>query len=287
MNLDVWLKSLALPRAAYRDERIPKKLLLEQGLPTRADRTAVQQGIAELRWHCAIQPAVCGVPAYSDSVCAYEEIHVLLLRLQTAAPSGRLVELLHRAMPYPLLVFVEQNSQYALSLANKRWARNDSSAWVLDGTVLTVALPENELTAAFRSSLGLQAQRRTQMQELYQSWWNCLECLDQAEFTVGYTLARSPAEQLERRACVARLRTLRTEIATLRQTARKQNQLRDRATTHLRIEQLQQEFTHLNAKTAPCCQGAESSAWLRPERERLDHALLHKDKLLLNQKEAL
>ena len=61
---------------------MPKKLLLENGAPTAADKRQINDGIEELLWVAALKPTTIGVPEYRDDVREYLEIAVLSLVLR-------------------------------------------------------------------------------------------------------------------------------------------------------------------------------------------------------------
>jgi hypothetical protein len=48
MSTTTLINALALPPDARLDQRVPKKLLLEQGAPTAADKRHLQDGIEEI-----------------------------------------------------------------------------------------------------------------------------------------------------------------------------------------------------------------------------------------------
>lgn len=125
MSIPMLLSLLALPPESRVDQRVPKKLLLEQGLPTAADKRAVQEGVEELLWVAALKPETIGVPAYRDEAREYLEIAVLALSLRAQAKVSRLVELLHRAVPYPVLLVVEQTRGAGLACAPRGGQRGD------------------------------------------------------------------------------------------------------------------------------------------------------------------
>jgi hypothetical protein len=56
------------------NQRVPKKLLLENGAPTAADKRLINEGIEELLWLAALKPTTIGVPEYRDEVREYLEI---------------------------------------------------------------------------------------------------------------------------------------------------------------------------------------------------------------------
>ena len=57
------IDAMALPPDSRLDQRVPKKLLLEQGAPTAADKRYLQDGIDEMTWVAALKPTNIGVPS--------------------------------------------------------------------------------------------------------------------------------------------------------------------------------------------------------------------------------
>jgi hypothetical protein len=84
------IAALALPADTRVDRRVPKKLLLEQGAPTAADKRQIQDGIDELTWVAALKPNTIGVPAFRDEVREYLEIAVVAATLRSEAKGTRL-----------------------------------------------------------------------------------------------------------------------------------------------------------------------------------------------------
>jgi len=57
MNVPMLIDALALPTDVRVDQRVPKKLLLEQGAPTAADKRQIQNGIEEMLWIAGLSGA--------------------------------------------------------------------------------------------------------------------------------------------------------------------------------------------------------------------------------------
>ena len=96
------INALSLPQDARLDQRVPKKLLLEQDIPTAADKRQIQDGIEEIIWVAALKPTNIGVPAFSDNVREYLDIAVITVKFRTTAKPPLLIELVHRAIPLPV-----------------------------------------------------------------------------------------------------------------------------------------------------------------------------------------
>jgi len=246
MSVDTILAALALPAETRVEQRVPKKLLLEQGLPTTADKRLIQNGIEELQWVAALKPNNVGVPVYHDEAHDYVEIAVLVMRLRTAAKATRLMELLHRAIPYPVVLLTEldeANAGSVLSLAHKRLAQNEADKVVLETLYQTAPLglnPAHPHEATFLGQLAIAARPAKDLFMLYQGWIDQVLALAAAQITETYVLAaeRSPAL---REGLDAHTRLTR-ELALLRAQVVKEKQMNRRVELNLEIKRLEADL---------------------------------------------
>ena len=79
------LAAIDLPAHSRVDQRVSKKLLLEHGAPTAADKRFINEGVEAMLWLAALKPTTIGVPEYRDDVREYLEIAVLRLTLRAEA----------------------------------------------------------------------------------------------------------------------------------------------------------------------------------------------------------
>ena len=147
------IAALGLPARCRVDQRVPKKMLIDHGAPTAADKRLLNDHIESVQWLAALKPHTIGVPIWRDDEREYLEIAVLAVTLRRAsvppAPStslARLTELLHRAVPYPVLLLLDAPHGLSVSAAHKRWAHNEAGKVVLDGDVLAAAFTPNFCT---------------------------------------------------------------------------------------------------------------------------------------------
>ena len=75
------LAALKLPAAALVQQRVPKKLLIDNGAITTGDKRVITDGIDEIHWLASLKPSTVGVPAFVDGndppVREYLEVAVL------------------------------------------------------------------------------------------------------------------------------------------------------------------------------------------------------------------
>lgn len=240
MTAEEFIGHLDLPANTRVDQRVPKKLLVENGAPTAADKKLINENIEEVQWVAALQPSNIGVQEYRDEIREYLEIEVIVLTLR--GPSGsRLSELAHRAIPYPVLLVTESGNSLNLSIAHKRWSQGEAGKVILEDKVIAADLIEagESIRTAFLSSVGLGEQSQTNMMALYQGWASRIIALKAAERTGLY--APSPnAEQAERqKQALEACNKLEREIAMLRNSAKKERQTAKLVELNLELKRLQ------------------------------------------------
>jgi hypothetical protein len=228
--------ALDLPRAARVDQRVAKKLLLENGAVTATDKRRINDGVEELTWIAALKPATIGVPAYRDERREYLEIAVLALTLRPDARADRIVELVHRAVPYPLLLIATGSDTLALSVAHKRHAENEAGRVVLDEAVVGADVPTVASSLEWLTAFRVAAQPRLHLLSLYQAWLEGVEALAAAHITGRCAPALDPGAR--RKALAAHARLTR-DVTLLRTQAKRETQLPRRVDLNLEIKRLE------------------------------------------------
>ncbi len=241
-----------LPAAALVNQRVPKKLVVENGAPTTADRKLIQDRIEEITWVAALKPASIGVPEYIDEQRAYLELAVLLVDLREAGKVTRLAELIHRAIPYPVLLILANTDGLMLSLAHIRWAQKEADKTVLEAGYPQMAqigadrgntgfhLRESASSAedAFLQALSLRSQPRSDLHALYQGWLDTLTALQAATITGRFAKTENTEQASARRAALHRCREIDGEVARLRLAAAKEKQIARQVAVNMEIKAL-------------------------------------------------
>jgi hypothetical protein len=238
------IAALAIPRDAMVDQRVPKKLLVEQGAPTAADKRKIMDGIEELHWVAALKPTNIGVPAFKDATREYLEVSVLTAELRATAKAPRLIELIHRAIPYPLLLVSAHNGTVALSMAHKRWSQGEGGKVVIEEVrqiPLNTDAPSPE-EAAFLENIAVSRLPARDLFALYGGWLDRLAALEAARITGNFKLPETP----ERAAAVTEYlgmhARLKRDLAILRARADKEKQLNRRVELNTEIKRLEAEL---------------------------------------------
>lgn len=239
------IDALSIPPDARVDQRVPKKLLLEQNIPTSADKRQIQDGIEELLWLAALKPTNIGVSAFSDNMREYLEISVLTSKFRSAAKLLRLIELIHRAIPYPVILIVAHREAVNISLAHKRWSQGEIGKVVIEDIRYTEPFhpgAPTQLESSFLTGLKISGLPRTNLFTLYQGWLDCMAALEAAQITGKFVTPDSVERSKTLRTTLDEQARLRRDITALRAQAEKEKQLNRRVELNLKIKDLEAEL---------------------------------------------
>lgn len=243
------IAALCLPADARVNQRVPKKLLVENGAPTTADKRQINDGIEELQWVAALKPATIGVPIFRDDTREYLEIAVLLLTLRAGAKATRLTELIHRAIPYPVFLILNEPLGLSLSICHLRWSQGQAGQMVLDGSPARVLMDQSDpCCEPFLAALSITNQPRTDLYWFYDGWLRCFDAYAASRVTASFRLCETPTEYATRRSALQEYIAIHGEITNLRNRAAREKQLNRRVDLNLQIKNLESRLAGAASK---------------------------------------
>lgn len=244
MTAEGLVTALGLPASSRLNKRVPKSLLVENGAPTPADRRHVNESVESLVWAAVLKPGIVGVPAFRDDIREYLEIVVLHLTLRpgTGAAAARLTELVHRAVPYPVILSVDNSEGITISAAHKRWSQGEAGKPVLDGEVMTVSWgPECGV-------LALSGLSHASMYTLYDGWLDAIAAIRASRITGDLRVAGSAEQSADRRVALGEWEQVEREIAQVRNAARRETQMARQVELNMKLKTLEAQQAAVRAR---------------------------------------
>jgi len=230
------LARFAFPASCRVDQRVPKTLFAESEVFEAADRRLFAKAVEEVRCAYVLDAAKAKLVAQADGESDWSCLAVIAVALRETNHAERIAELIHKAMPYPLLVVLSDGEVAAFSLAEKRLSRDGRETTVLERQVATLWHAADALDAFFAAADFGRFDGRS-FRELYRWLWARVEALDAADVTGAYSVAAADPEK--RRAALAEIRALDLQIAELRRQAKGNLPLAEKIALNVKIKALQ------------------------------------------------
>lgn len=229
------IAAFALP-AGLPPRRVPKASLSDHA-PTAADRRLIDKALARLDWVAGLTPANIGVSAGEAEGLTIDTINLLLAITRGPMPP-RLAEIIHRAIPKPvILIHADEGGGAAcLSLAPKRAAERET------GRVVTIEVhdtgPLSNADEGFATTLALPALPTGDLAALYTGLVERVEALAAARLTARpFRLASSVEQAAVWRDAMRECQRITAEIAAMSAALAKERQLAKRVEAGEQVRQ--------------------------------------------------
>jgi hypothetical protein len=211
-------EAFAFPSSCALGKRVFKKLFLENGDLTAADKRALTDAVGNVTWQFTLKPATIPVQPFRDDEREYDEIAVLEVELSDRRLASRVAELVHRAIPYPVLLVFTDNEGSSLSVAAKRLSRAERASIVVEDFEFTRWLDgaaRSREESEFVASLRIGDMPHTHFRAMYEACVQRVVALACADLTERFDVA-ADRPYADRRADLAACRALQRQIQSLR-----------------------------------------------------------------------
>ncbi len=243
--INVLYDSMAIPEVCQLGKRVFKKLFHENAPLGVTDKKAFREDVDTITWQYTLKPSTIPIRAYEDEQREYLEVAVLQVDLKTLKRTGRIAEVVHRAIPYPLVIVFAFETVCALSLAHKRFSQAEKGAVVAEDFRLTDWIDLSAPTPvqnAFLTSLAVSALPRMHFFAFYSALVDRLVALNCARLTGEYRLESVAEKRAERRERLAICHELEVQIAEHRVAINKETQFNRQVELNTKIKQLEQHL---------------------------------------------
>jgi hypothetical protein len=202
-----------------------------------------------LFWVAALKATNVGVPTFRDEAREYLEVAVLTALFRTGAKASRLVELIHRAIPYPVVLVshggAENAETVSFSVAHKRWSQGETGKVVVEDVQCTAAFRPDAPTAveaAFLGCLAVAGLPRGDLFALYQGWVDRVAALEAARITGAFAVPGATEQGTALKDGLAEYGRIERELVGLRARAKKEKQVGRRVELNVAIKRLEGEL---------------------------------------------
>ncbi|QQR91062.1 MAG: DUF4391 domain-containing protein [Myxococcales bacterium] len=245
-------RAMALPDECLLAKRVFKKLFYENANLTAADKRALSSDVETITWQYTLKPSTVPIAAYEDDEREYLEIAVIECVLSQRRNANRIAEIVHRAIPYPLLLLFHHRSAdeaeaVALSVAHKRASRAQRGAVVAEGLLRTEWFegePRSDIESAFLASLSIFETGAQDFWALYSALFDRVMSYVASSLTGEFAL-RESKPPAERRKLLSDCRNLRREIGTVRAAIREETNFGKQIEMNSKLKQLTVELEEM------------------------------------------
>ncbi|MEX2345297.1 MAG: DUF4391 domain-containing protein [Balneolaceae bacterium] len=242
---------LEIPEQCLIEKRVYKKLFCENARLTATDRKWFTKDINSVRWIYSLKPSDTLIHAYKEENYTYDEIAVIEVELKNDHHVKRLADIIHRVIPYPLLIVFKDEDWVHLSVADKRFNLADHQAATLSELWMTDRLTKDDYGGTeqkFLQQLSYSRQPRLHMKLFYEGWIQAFIAYKISRISGEYTLPDSDQEKQKQVNALKEYRRLDQKIAELKTELNKQEAFNEKVKLNVDIKKLEKQRKQIAEK---------------------------------------
>ncbi|WP_276978487.1 DUF4391 domain-containing protein [Flavobacterium filum] len=243
---------LQLPEKCFVNKKITKAFFKRNFDMTSAERNLLDDAnaVISIDWIASISQANANVTAWQDAESTFEEIEVIVVTTNTEylnKQAIRIIDLIHKYIPYHLLVVVTDGAKTVWSVAYKRINQNDTNKRTVDRKFTSEIIElggNNAIHKAFIESLNFSKLASTDLKVLYDSYVQCFVGLNTAPI-IGAFETRPAERTREDVEILEKINQLEKEITSLSKATQKETQLNKRIEMNTLLQQKRKQIEQL------------------------------------------
>src|SRR5690625_1211765 len=236
---------LQLPENCLLEKRIYKKLFYANTRMNATDKKWFTADIESITWMYTLKPELTVIKAFEEEHFSYEEITVVELEISSHSHLNRLSDIIHRSIPYPLLLIYRENETLFFSIADKRYNLADDQAATLMALWVTDGFTQAGLTAAqalFLQQLAYSKQPKIHLKAFYQSWIEAFRAYEVASITGEFMMETEAAKREARIEQLTEYRDTEQQLQELKTELKKQASFSEKVKLNMQIKTLENEL---------------------------------------------
>ena len=244
------IDALAIPDSCLLDKPVFKKMFLDHAELDITDRKALSEDVSRIRWLYTLKPDTINISPYQDSEREFLEIAVLAISLSNSARVRRIASLMHRAIPYPLILIFEDGKKACISTADKRINQADKAKLVIEDRWLTewigVSAP-TETQLGFLEALAFTKLPSTNFYALYEAYQALVIAIIAAERSGTFKVSHIAASK-EQGAALRKIEALEREIGEHKAKLKRETQMANKITLNSAIRTRKDDILSLTSE---------------------------------------
>jgi len=235
------------PPSCRLGKRVYKRLFYENAKLTAYDKKILKEDVDTVWWQLSFKPTTIPIQPYKDEKREYLEIALVEITLHGKNRVSRLCELVHRAIPYPLILMCSYEDEVCFSSADKRFSEAERGVVVAEEVMLSDWIDlsgPSAVQAEFLKSLDVTGWSYTNFLAFYNSFVHRLPALESAAYTGSFSLDVE-MDREKRISLLAECRQIEEHIKSLRNAIKNEEHFNRQVEMNARIKELEGILTEL------------------------------------------
>jgi hypothetical protein len=236
---------MKIPDKCMLEKTVFKKLFFENAKFSVTDKKWFTTDIDRIRWKYTLKPESTLISAFKEEDYHYDEIAIIEFEVSSDQHIDRLADIIHRTIPYPLLIVFKGAEWIRLSVAEKRFNKADDQAATIKEYWITGRIHEqlqDFVDKAFVEHLSYERQPRLNLKVFYKGWIEAFVAYKVSRVTGAFEMLGEQAKKQKRIEALNEYRVMEEEVAYLRSRLKKEEAFNEKVKLNVDIKELEKQL---------------------------------------------
>ena len=235
------IKLLNIDKRCVIDKRITKVAISNNSALNTSEKKILKEIISDLRWLASYKPFNSSIPEFVTKTESYDEVQIISIGINDTKYTKQVVNLLQKSMPYPLVLLLESENKFAISISKKSINQTDKIKRTIDETITSSWIDydfNTEISKTLLDHLNTKSFVSQNLKTFYESFTKIIYQYETSLLT-GKLDTKSKKEVFKDASTLKELEIVDKEIISLKSQIKKGNVFSEKVTLNIRFKEFE------------------------------------------------
>jgi|GEM_PF-497335 hypothetical protein len=235
------IKLLNIDKRCVIDKRITKVAISNNSALNTSEKKILKEIISDLRWLASYKPFNSSIPEFVTKTESYDEVQIISIGINDTKYTKQVVNLLQKSMPYPLVLLLESENKFAISISKKSINQTDKIKRTIDETITSSWIDydfNTEISKTLLDHLNTKSFVSQNLKTFYESFTKIIYQYETSLLT-GKLDTKSKKEVLKDASTLKKLEIINKEIISLKSQIKKETVFSEKVTLNIRFKEFE------------------------------------------------
>ncbi|REE80682.1 uncharacterized protein DUF4391 [Lutibacter oceani] len=220
------------------DKRITKIAISNNSTLNASEKKILKEVIIDIRWLASYKPFNSAIPEYITKTECYDEVQIISIGFSDIKYKKQVINILQRSMPYPLVLLLEVNNNFAVSVARKSINQTDNLKRTIDEVITSTWLNkaiESEVEKSFLEHLNTKTYHTLHLKAFYESFIKAIY-LHETSLLTGSFNVKEKKEVDEDADILKEIEAVNKEIVSIKSQIKKGTIFSNKVTLNIKLK---------------------------------------------------
>ncbi|WP_400077127.1 DUF4391 domain-containing protein [Winogradskyella sp. R77965] len=184
------IKLLNIDKRCVVDKRITKVAISNNSTLNTNEKKLLKEVINDIRWLASYKPFNSAIPEFITKTESYDEVEIISVGFSDVKYTKQVVNLLQKSMPYPLVLLLEVENLFSVSVAKKSINQADKLKRTIDEVITSTWLNRKEdkkVNQDFLNQLNTKTFHNLHLKAFYESFTKAIHQYETSLLTGSFS----------------------------------------------------------------------------------------------------